>query len=149
MIDTTKIPAELLPILQEKLKNNNDEIHIPPAVFNTMGGKFLEFNQQNKTLKNSFPILSQYLNPYGNLQGGIIATAIDNTIGPLSLLVAPPNFTRYLDLKYGKIVTMAMKNIYVTATFIEQKKRQLFFSATVENKTGDKLATASATHWVI
>jgi acyl-coenzyme A thioesterase PaaI-like protein len=152
MIDITKIPADMLPILQDRLADNNidgKELHIPPAVYNTMGSKFIKFDQKNKTLKNSFPILSQYLNPYGNLQGGIIATAIDNTIGPLSLLVAPPNFTRYLHIKYGKVVTMSMKNIYVTATFIERKKRQLFFSAIVENKIGDKLATASATHWVI
>jgi len=34
------------------------------------------------------------------MQGGMIAAAVDNTIGPLSFLVAAPNVTRRLEMKY-------------------------------------------------
>ena len=83
------------------------------------------------------------------MQGGIIAAAIDNTIGPLSMLVSPPNFTRYITVKYGKVVSPDIGFIYVTAKFIKKKKRQLFFDAIVENGDGEKLASAKATHWII
>jgi len=149
MIDKTKIPAKLLPLLEEKLKGRMDEIDFPPAVFETMQGEVLDFDFGTNTLKNRFPVLAEYLNPYGTLQGGIIATAIDNTIGPLSLIVSPPNFTRYLKVKFAKVVSPELGFIYVTAIFKKKNKRQLFFEAIVEDSEGNKLASAESTHWVI
>ena len=149
MIDFDKIPKEFHPLLEESLKGRMDEIDFPPPVFETMQGEIFDFDLQNDSLTNRFPVLSEHLNPYGCMQGGIIAAAIDNTIGPLSLLVSPPNFTRYLTVKYGKVVSQELGFIYVKAKFIGNKKRHLYFEAIVENANGDKLATAKATHWVI
>ena len=149
MIDFDKIPQELLPLLEEKLKGRMDEINFPPPVFDAMQGEVVDFDIKNDTFTNRFPVLSEHLNPYGCMQGGIIAAAIDNTIGPLSLLVSPPNFTRYITVKYGKVVSPDIGFIYVKATYTGKKKRQLFFEAIVENSAGEKLASAKATHWVI
>ena len=149
MIDKDRIPAELLPLLEEKLQGRTDEIIFPPPVFDALKGEVINYDIENELLTNRFPVLSEHLNPYGNMQGGIIATAIDNTIGPLSLLVSPPNFTRYMEVKYGKVVSPDLGFIYVTAKFTGKKKRQLFFEAVVENRDGEKLASAKSTHWVI
>lgn len=83
------------------------------------------------------------------MQGGVIAAAMDNTVGALSVLVAPPSFTRYMDIKYSKVIPFNLKCIDVTATFVQQKKRQLFFSVTVCDMTGRELASAKSTHWII
>ena len=149
MIDKSRIPKDILPILEKRLEGRSDEIDFPPPVFDTMKGEVISYDSETETLVNRFPVLSEYLNPYKTLQGGIIATLIDNTIGPLSLIVSPPNFTRLMEVKYGKVVTLDMGFVYVSAKFIEKKKRQLFFTATVRNKKGDKLASAKATHWII
>jgi len=149
MIDKDKIPKSLLPIVEDRLKDLDDEIAFPPPVFDTMQGEIIDFDSDNGVFKNRFPVLKEYLNPYGNMQGGIIATAIDNTIGPLSMLVSKPNFTRYIQVKYGKIIPPEIGFIYVTAKFIEQKKRLLFFEAVVENSQGEKLASAKSTNWII
>lgn len=149
MIDKSKIPKSLLPIVEDRLKDLDDEIAFPPPVFDTMQGEIIYFDSDNGVFKNRFPVLKEYLNPYGNMQGGIIATAIDNTIGPLSMLVSKPNFTRYIQVKYGKIIPPEISFIYVTAKFIEQKKRLLFFEAVVENSQGEKLASAKSTNWII
>ena len=93
-------------------------------------------------------LLDGYLNPYGSMQGGMVAAAIDNTIGPLSMLVSTPNVTRYLMVKYGKPVPPEMGHIVVTARFIEQRKRQLFLEAAVEDLKGEMLASAKSSHWV-
>ena len=114
-----------------------------------MQGEILDFDLEIGMLKNRFPVLVEQLNPYGNMQGGIIAAAMDNTIGPLSMLVSPPNFTRYMKVKFGKMVSPDLDYIYVTALFKNQNKRQLFFEATVEDEDGNKLASAESTHWVI
>jgi len=149
MIDKDKIPAKLLPLLEEKLKGRMDEIEFPPPVFEAMQGEVLDYDIKTETLKNRFPVLREYLNPYGNMQGGIIAAAIDNTIGPLSMLVSPPNFTRYMNVKYGRVVSPDLGYIYVSAIFKKQNKRQLFFEAVVEDSEGNRLASAESIHWVI
>ena len=38
------------------------------------------------------------------MQGGMIAAAVDNIVGRLSMLIAPPNFTRNLEMKYKKAI---------------------------------------------
>ena len=149
MIDKSRIPQQLISILEKRLEGRTDEINFPPPVFEAMQGEVLDYDIETETLKNRFPVLQEQLNPYGNMQGGLIAAAIDNTIGPLSMLVSPPNFTRYMTLKYGKVVSPDLGYIYVTAIFKEQKKRQLFFEAVVEDSNGNKLASAESMHWVI
>lgn len=149
MINKDKIPKNLLPIVEKQLCGLSNEITFPPPVFDTLKGEIISFDINEGIFKNKFPILKEYLNPYGNMQGGIISAVIDNTIGPLSLLVSKPNFTRYMQVKYGKVIPPELGFIYVTATFIEQKKRLLFFEAIVENSNGDKLASAKSTNWII
>ena len=149
MIDKDRIPKDLLPVLEDRLRGRSDEISFPPPVFDALKGEVIEYDLDISTLKNRFPILSEHLNPYGNMQGGIISAAIDNTIGPLSMLVSPPNFTRHMETKYGKVISPDLAYIYVTARLIGKKKRQLFFEATVEDQEGNKLASAKSTHWVI
>lgn len=149
VIDTTRFPKELLPLLEKKLEGRSDDIQFPPPVFDAMQGEIIDYDIETETLKNRFPILKEHLNPYGNMQGGIIATVIDNTIGPLSMLVSPPNFTRYLNIKYGRVISPDLAYIFVIAKFKKKNKRQLFFEAVVEDSEGNKLASAESTHWVI
>ncbi|GLS90100.1 hypothetical protein GCM10007916_11670 [Psychromonas marina] len=149
MIDKGRIPKELLAIFEDKLQGRSEGISVPPPVFDTMKGEFVNYSVEKNVLVNRFPILTEHLNPYGNMQGGIVSAAIDNTIGPLSMLVSAPNFTRNMEVKYGKVISPDLEYIYVIAKFIEKKKRQLFFEATVEDKDGNKLATAKSVHWVI
>ena len=150
MIDRERIPKELLALLDKHLTTNiPTNFNFPPPVFDAMQGEIVDYNLDEKTLTNRFPILAEHHNPYGNMQGGIIAAAIDNTIGPLSLFVAPPNMTRQMDIKYSKIVSPDLGYIYVTAKFIKKNKQQLFFEAIVENSQTEKLASAKARHWII
>ncbi len=144
MIDKTRIPKALLPLLEAKLQGRDNEINFPPPVFDMMKGEVINFDAEKESFTNRFPILDEQLNPYGTMQGGMIATAIDNTIGPLSMLVSPPNFTRYITVKYGKVVSPDLGYIYVTATFIGKKKRQLFFEAIVKDSDGNELASAKS-----
>ena len=144
MINRDKIPEFLLPILDIKLQGRTDDINFPPPVFDAMKGEVVDYDVESESLKNRFPILKEQLNPYGSMQA-----AIDNTIGPLSLLVSAPNFTRRMQVKYIKVVSPKLNYIYVTAKFIEKKKRLLFFEAVVEDIDGNKLASAKSTNWVI
>ncbi len=150
MLHEDKISPDLLDILKNHESIDFNEFEIPPPVFSTMKGEFLSYNKEEGSLKCRFPVLRNHFNPYGVMQGGMISAAIDNTIGPLSMLVAPPNLTRKMEVKYSSAVEEEIGYVYVTARYIEQKKRFLYFEAIVENKQGNKqFASAKATHWIV
>lgn len=149
MADQKKIIQYLFTVVQEKWKGNTDGIAWPPPSFTSMDGEVFDFRLEEGWLRNRFPILPTQLNPYGLMQGGFIAAAIDNTIGPLSMLVSPPNLTKTLEVQYQKAVSPDMLSIFVTAKFLAQHSRKLLFEASVENQEGVRLASATSTHWIL
>lgn len=149
MIDLNNLTDELKSILEHRFKDDLHKIAIPPTAFTTMKGELLEYNLGTGYLKTAFPVLSQYLNQFGNMQGGMVAAAVDNTFGPLSMLIAPPNFTRTLEIKYKKPVKPDIRMIFVEARLIEIRDRQIFLKATVIDKNAVVMATAKAIHWII
>lgn len=149
MIDLNNLPLELKSLLKDRFKDKLAELQIPPTAFTTMEGELIEYNISIGTLKTKFPVLQKFLNQFGNMQGGMIAAAIDNTLGPLSMLIGPPNFTRQLDIKYKKAIHPEIKYIYVVARFVEKRGPRLFFEASVSDSSNNILVTAKAIHWII
>ena len=143
------LSEELITMMQDNLEGVEHHIQIPPPAFDDMEGEIVKFDQEDSLLTVRFPILQKYLNPFGNMQGGMIAAAVDNAVGPLSMLMAPPNFTRNLEMKYKKAINLGLGHITVIAKFLQRKKRFLYFEATVLDNLGDKLATAKAVNWII
>ena len=143
------LSEELITMMQDNLEGVEHHIQIPPPAFDDMEGEIVKFDQEDSLLTVRFPILQKYLNPFGNMQGGMIAAAVDNAVGPLSMLMAPPNFTRNLEMKYKKAINLGLGHITVIAKFVQRKKRFLYFEATVLDNLGDKLATAKAVNWII
>ena len=143
------LSSAIMDILSDKLGDRIDEYAFPPPVFATMEGKFLELDLDAGFLSARFPVLESYLNPYGTMQGGVMAAAVDNTLGPLSVLVAPPNVTRRLEMTYSQPATLDMEYIVVNARLLERKDRRLVFKADVRSREGLRLARAKAVHWII
>jgi acyl-coenzyme A thioesterase PaaI-like protein len=126
-----------------------DKYLFPPPVFVDMQGEFVDFDLAAGWLTTKFTILERYRNPYGSMQGGMIAAAVDNTLGPLSVVVAPINVTRTLEMKYSQPVMPEMKFILVKAQLVERDDLKLFFEATVRDRDGQRLARCKAVHWII
>jgi acyl-coenzyme A thioesterase PaaI-like protein len=114
-----------------------------------MQGELLAFDEQAGTLSARFPILPGQLNPYDTLQGGFLAAAVDNTFGPLSLLVAPPNVTRRMELTYSRPIPPDLGYITIHARLSGQDGRRLQLNADVLDAQGNRLARARAVHWII
>ena len=141
--------TQLMHILYQKFGENIQDFLLPPPVFTFMQGEMLEIDLDNATLTTRFPILESYRNPYGTMQGGMIAAAVDNTLGPLSIIVAPPNVTRTLEIKYSRPVRPEMGYIVVQGRLVERADPKMVFEARVSGPQGEKLATARATHWIV
>jgi acyl-coenzyme A thioesterase PaaI-like protein len=141
--------SAIMDILHARLGERVDEFILPPPVFNFMHGELLDFDPDSAYLEVRFPILKEYLNPYGFMQGGLVAAAADNTLGPLSMLVAPPNVTRTLEMKFSNPVTPDLEHIIVEARLKERNGQRLRFSAEVRAPGGKLLARARSVHWII
>ena len=139
----------IITIVKERLGDQFNDYLIPPPVFTTMEGEHLDYDLESGFLVTRFPVKTDYLNPYGAMQGGMIAAAVDNTVGPLSVMIAPPNVTRRLEMKYSRPVMPDLEFIVVRATLVERKGPQLVFIAEVRSSQDELLARARAVHWVL
>jgi len=146
-MDTTS--STMTNILKARHGDRVAEYALPPPVFVAMEGEFIDFDPDAGRLSARFPIRESQLNPYGSMQGGMIAAAVDNTLGPLSMLVAPPNVTRHLEMTYSRPVKLEMGYITVHARLVERQDRWLHFKADVRGPDGTRLAKAKATHWIL
>ncbi len=125
------------------------EYELPPPSFTIMQCEIIAFDKEKETLTTKIPVLKEWLNPYSTMQGGMIIAAIDNALGPLSLLIAPKNMTRNIESKLIKAITMDVKYIYVTASLYEAKKRRLIFDVLVKDVEENLYATARVTNYII
>lgn len=144
-----EVQKKVIKMLMDRFQNNTINVQIPPPIFISMKAQIIAFDNEAGSMTVKFPILEDHLNPFGNVQGGMVAAAIDNTLGPLSMLIAPLNFTRLFEVKYRQIIKQNYGHMVVTGYFLEQIKRQLFFSADVKDPSGTILATAKSTHWIV
>ena len=134
---------------RQRYGDRMDDFLVPPPSFLWMKGEFVEFDLEAGWLVTRFPVDERYLNPYGAMQGGLVAAAADNTLGPLSMLVAPPNVTRRLEMKYSRAIKLEMGSIEVRAEVVSREGRWLDLKADVRSLEGDLLARAKARHWII
>jgi acyl-coenzyme A thioesterase PaaI-like protein len=126
----------------------NLEDFIPP-VFREMKGEILAYDLDSQTLTARFPAEIRFHNPYRVMQGGMLAAAIDNTLGPLSVLVAPPNMTREITVKYKKAVSEEFKAVVVKGWVVSFDPPYLLLAARVESEDGQLFALASARHFIL
>jgi acyl-coenzyme A thioesterase PaaI-like protein len=139
----------IMEILQQRLGDKIDDFLLPPPVFELMHGEFLSIDVKTGRITTRFPVLAEFQNPYGSMQGGMVAAAVDNTIGPLSMMVAPLNVTRRLEMKYNHPITDDIEYITVEGKFVEREGRKLTFNADVRDQNGRLLARGHAFHWII
>ena len=142
-------PLDLITLFKNKLGDALDDFILPPPIFNMMACEVINYSEVEKSLTVKIPINTEWLNPYGTMQGGMIDTAIDNAVGPLSMLVAPPNMTRTIETKLIKAISMDVGYIYVIAHLVEQKKRRLIFEAKVIDINDVVYATSKVVNFVL
>ncbi len=144
-----KVSAAIMEVFDRKYGDRAKDYLVPPPAFTTMEGEFLHFDLEAGELSARFPVREKYLNPYHAMQGGIIAAAIDNALGPLSMLIAPPNVTRRLEITYSRPVTLEMGFITVEARLSDREGRFLTFKADLRAPDGQRLARAKAKHFIL
>ena len=109
----------------------------------------IDYQETEKTIVVKIPVLKDWVNPYNTMQGGLMEAAIDNAVGPLSLLSAPVNITRNIETKFIKSVTLETQYIYVHAKLSEQRKKRLTFEVIVQDKDGKIFVKSKVINFII
>ena len=145
----TKKAIDVIALFGDVLGDKINDFIVPPPIFEIMQCEIIEYKQEEKSLIVRLPVLEKWQNPFGSMQGGMIDAAIDNAVGPLSLLVAPVNMTRTIETKILNAITMDVETIYVKAKLVEAKKRRLIFEADVVDDEGMVYATSRIVNFII
>jgi len=125
------------------------DIEIPPKVFLDAEGEILSMDFEEKRMRIRYPVKERYLNPLRYVQGGIIVALMDNTMGPLSYVVAPPSVTLSLNIQYKRPATGDLPYIDIEAWVTEQTRRLVYMDGTAYNPEGKVLITAQATAMLV
>ena len=147
-------PTDVLRAMQV-MASSAPGLTIPPPVFEDMQVEVVDYRPGDPEthvgdrLTVLMPVLERYGNPMRHVQGGIVAAMIDNAIGPLSYLVAPPSATTQMTVSYLAPLLPGLEAVVVTATLAHRAGRTLLLDAEVRSPDGDLLAAARATHTIV
>jgi uncharacterized protein (TIGR00369 family) len=133
---------EVIELLKTSQLEGSD-LEMPPKCFLTMDGEFLDY-EEGEALRARFPVKEAYRNPLGYMQGGFLVAAMDNTLGPLSYLVAPPSVTSQLNTSFIRPVTPDLDYVYVEARVVERTRKQIFITTHARDSRGKLLAICHA-----
>ncbi|MCA9989614.1 MAG: PaaI family thioesterase, partial [Anaerolineales bacterium] len=135
-MDFSGWPPEIAARMGELLAGG--ALQIPPPVFVEMGGEIVAWDMAAKSLAVRFPVQARFQNPMGYMQGGMIAAAVDNVVGPLSFMVAPPSVTRSLTMEYLRPIPPSLAEFTVVARLVAAEVRRgpgtLLAKATLHNR---------------
>ena len=123
-------------------------MQIPPPVFTEMGAEIVGY-VEGESMTVRFPFDARFTNPMGVMQGGMIAAAMDNALGPLSFLVAPPSVTTQFNLSFLRPVSPDLPYFEVEARLDEKTRQYLFMSARAADPEGRTLALAHVTCFIL
>jgi uncharacterized protein (TIGR00369 family) len=122
-----------------------DDFKMPPVAV-LLGWKLIDINAEEKRIKLGFDAKAEFLNPVGNIQGGILAAMLDDTMGPL--VVAATNresFGTTIDLNVSFIRPVKPGPITATAQITGMGARVAFMEGKLFDANERLCARATAT----
>jgi uncharacterized protein (TIGR00369 family) len=140
---TRTTEEEILGPMQKQAEGT--DLRIPPRSFEDMHAEMQCYDPDAQTLRVRIPVEERYENPTGAMQGGFLCAALDNVLGPLSYLVAPPSATTQLNVTFLRPITPQYEYIVVEARAEERAGKHLQLSGNVLTPDGKTAATCTAT----
>lgn len=118
----------------------------PPNIANTLQLQFLDIDTDNQTLKTQFTIGEEFTNPAGNVQGGIIAAMLDDTMGPaLAAVMEPGKFAPTLNLNISFIKGGNPGDFFGIGKVVKKGRSICYLSGELFDVKQNLIATATAT----
>ena len=94
----------------------------PPPAAELLGWKLLEIDPEKGRIRVQYEAKREFLNPVGNIQGGILTAMLDDAMGPALVCTLPPgHFAPTIELKTNFMRPAKMGRLFATGrvVFIE------------------------------
>ncbi|WP_300672969.1 PaaI family thioesterase [Desulfoluna sp.] len=121
----------------------------PPEVFRDMGAEILLFDEEKESIEVRFPVQARYRNPMGVMQGGMVVAAMDNTYGPLTVLLGTTSVTTHINTTFVKPVARDEPYIIITARVTARSRRHLHLTGEVRDSRGTLVVSGTASFMVL
>ncbi|WP_342725269.1 PaaI family thioesterase [Bradyrhizobium sp. B097] len=103
----------------------------------------LEIAYQSEACIVSFDVERPLFNPQGTLHGGVLATALDISMGHLVNLVAGAGTT--LEMKVQYLAAVREGRVTCHATFLKRGRKTFFVQSQASTAAGEPIAHATST----
>ncbi|MEX1032859.1 MAG: PaaI family thioesterase [Cellvibrionaceae bacterium] len=118
----------------------------PPNIGKTLGIQFNKIDPEQGTLEASFTIGEEFTNPAGNVQGGILAAILDDTMGPaLAAMLEENQFAPTLNLNVSFIKPAKPGKFIGKGKVVKKGATVCYLQGELFNEKNELLATATAT----
>jgi uncharacterized protein (TIGR00369 family) len=119
-----------------------DRLKMPPSAA-LLGWRLKDLNVAEKTITVGYEAKPEFLNPVGNVQGGILAAMLDETLGAVVLAVTNGEFTTAtVDLHVSYIRPVKPGPISVVAQITNMGKQLAFMEGKLFSGDGKLSARA-------
>ncbi|MET0390736.1 MAG: PaaI family thioesterase [Polyangiales bacterium] len=122
----------------------------PPPAAALLGFELLAVDPEAGTIEVRFQGKPEFANPMGNIQGGMLAAMLDDTLGPALVATLEPNqFSPTIELKVSFVQAAKPGPLIGTGRVVARKRSIAFLSGELRDEQGELLATATATARIV
>ena len=104
------------------MANILDHIDVPP-VHQTLGGEVLAWSKEIEQLTMQYQAIPAFLNPAGNLQGGMLCAMIDDAMGLFSLLINQDQFSVTVGLNISYLRPCQLGDVCIKIETVKNGKK--------------------------
>jgi uncharacterized protein (TIGR00369 family) len=125
-------------------------IPMPPVAL-LLGWRLHEIDPRSGTIVVEYEAKPEFANPMGNVQGGIIAAMLDDTMGPALVATLPEGkFAPTLEMKVSYLEAAPVGGrLFGHGRVVRSGRTIAFLAADLLDEQGRLVATASATARII
>ena len=121
-----------------------------PPVATLLGWQLEDIDPDAGTIKVRFEARPEFTNPLGNIQGGILASMLDDTMGPALVATLPPGqFAPTLEMKVSYVAPAKVGPLWGHGRVVHAGRTTGFVEADLVDADERLIARASATARII
>ncbi len=118
----------------------------PPPVGELLGWKLLDIDPKKGRVRIRFEAKREFLNPVGNIQGGILTAMLDDAMGPAIMCTLPPgHFVTTIEIKTNFMRPAKLGPLIATGRIVFKGKSVGFLEGTLRDEEDRMIANASST----
>lgn len=121
-----------------------------PPVASLLGWQLEDIDPDAGTIRVRFEARPEFTNPLGNIQGGILASMLDDTMGPALVATLPPGqFAPTLEMKVSYVAPAKVGPLWGRGRVVHAGRTTGFVEADLVDGDDRLIARASATVRII